>query len=268
MDTSLFTLREEPVEPVGDAPFSQEEMEKFERNHDGQIAGQELTKVERHRRQQQRELQIKEVEEQQEKRRTAQTQKEEATPAGAQDLVRGDSLAEVDPDNADLGGQSMLLNMGADEDSLLDLAAELMQDMDTNNDGVIDLDEFLAAGHSREEFEKCDLNGDGVLDSHEMALRAKRNAAVMQRNSPRARRGSDQTVHVSSDAHSARGGVPVSAEPGLLRGYSSRSLVVEEEAAPVAGATAEEALLGAAVYAQSKYSDDQQSAARKIQVNI
>ena len=90
----------------------------------------------------------------------------------------------------------------------------------------------------------------------------------MQRNSPRARRGSDQTVHVSSDAHSARGGVPVSAEPGLLRGYSSRSLVVEEEAAPVAGATAEEALLGAAVYAQSKYSDDQQSAARKIQVNI
>ena len=39
---------------------------------------------------------------------------------------------------------------------------------DTNNDGVVDQDEFLAAGGSKEQFAKFDLNGDGVLDADEL----------------------------------------------------------------------------------------------------
>ena len=47
--------------------------------------------------------------------------------------------------------------------------------MDSNNDGVVDTDEFLAAGGSKEEFEQYDLNNDGVLSRQEMELRAEEN---------------------------------------------------------------------------------------------
>merc|ERR1719305_2239516 len=43
--------------------------------------------------------------------------------------------------------------------------------MDTNEDGLVDENEFLAAGGSVEEFHKYDLDGDGVLDAREMELR-------------------------------------------------------------------------------------------------
>lgn len=47
--------------------------------------------------------------------------------------------------------------------------------MDSNNDGVVDTDEFLAAGGSKEEFQQYDLNNDGVLSRQEMELRAEEN---------------------------------------------------------------------------------------------
>merc|ERR1712159_292649 len=43
--------------------------------------------------------------------------------------------------------------------------------MDTNKDGVIDQEEFVAAGGSKEEFEEFDLDGDGVLDQDELRMR-------------------------------------------------------------------------------------------------
>ena len=45
----------------------------------------------------------------------------------------------------------------------------LFEDVDTNNDGVVDLQEFLAAGGTKQEFEERDVNGDGTLDSRELS---------------------------------------------------------------------------------------------------
>ena len=42
---------------------------------------------------------------------------------------------------------------------------------DRNQDGIVQLNEFLAAGGSKEEFGKFYVNDDGVLDSKEMELR-------------------------------------------------------------------------------------------------
>merc|ERR1712166_83727 len=41
--------------------------------------------------------------------------------------------------------------------------------MDTNKDGVVDANEFAAAGGSKADFELADLNHDGVLDAEEIA---------------------------------------------------------------------------------------------------
>ena len=43
---------------------------------------------------------------------------------------------------------------------------------DLNNDGLLDVDEFLAAGGTKEEFNKLDLDKDGLLDAHELTLLA------------------------------------------------------------------------------------------------
>ena len=51
-----------------------------------------------------------------------------------------------------------------------------MKLMDKNDDGQIDLAEFMAGGGSKTEFLKCDINGDGVLDEREMVLRSKNRA--------------------------------------------------------------------------------------------
>ena len=59
-------------------------------------------------------------------------------------------------------------NHTADKSSLLNLAEELLQGIDTNNDGVVDQGEFLAAGGTQQEFAKYDLDGDGVLDAAEL----------------------------------------------------------------------------------------------------
>ena len=45
-----------------------------------------------------------------------------------------------------------------------------LQQMDTNNDGVVDAAEFAAAGGSKQEFDGRDLNGDGLLDADELSL--------------------------------------------------------------------------------------------------
>ena len=51
-----------------------------------------------------------------------------------------------------------------------DKSAADVQSMDTNNDGAVDVSEFVAAGGSKQEFDRYDLNSDGVLDADEMAL--------------------------------------------------------------------------------------------------
>lgn len=50
--------------------------------------------------------------------------------------------------------------------------AQLLQleRIDTNGDGTVDEQEFVAAGGSKEAFKQHDLNGDGVLDADELAL--------------------------------------------------------------------------------------------------
>ena len=40
--------------------------------------------------------------------------------------------------------------------------------MDTNKDGVVDCEEFVTAGGTKEEFEQLDVNADGVLDVDEL----------------------------------------------------------------------------------------------------
>ena len=70
--------------------YSQEELEMFDKDHDGTIDDHEMTRVERHRRQQQRELQIKELEEQQGKRRGAQTQQQLQDSAPHSETVPSD----------------------------------------------------------------------------------------------------------------------------------------------------------------------------------
>lgn len=52
--------------------------------------------------------------------------------------------------------------------------------MDTNKDGVVDAEEFAAAGGSKEEFSKYDVNGDGVLDADELARRSAAQAEAAQ----------------------------------------------------------------------------------------
>jgi len=64
-----------------------------------------------------------------------------------------------------------------------------MKLMDKNEDGQIDLAEFMAGGGSKTEFLKCDINGDGVLDEKEMVLRSKNRAKTS--NSYRGRRNPD-----------------------------------------------------------------------------
>ena len=61
----------------------------------------------------------------------------------------------------------------AHEAFIKSMAEQEMSEMDTNNDGVVDEQEFLAAGGSKEEFERYDLNGDGVIDKGEMVQRAR-----------------------------------------------------------------------------------------------
>ena len=62
------------------------------------------------------------------------------------------------------------------------LLTDLFSDFDGNNDGVIQILEFLplmvqvtfgrALGGSKEEFDLYDVNADGVLDAHELAKRS------------------------------------------------------------------------------------------------
>ena len=55
----------------------------------------------------------------------------------------------------------------ADLEALAEGRAAVVKFMDKNNDGVVNQDEFLAAGGSKEDFQKYDVNGDGVLDAKE-----------------------------------------------------------------------------------------------------
>jgi Ca2+-binding EF-hand superfamily protein len=47
------------------------------------------------------------------------------------------------------------------------VANRFVEHMDTNGDGVVSQDEFLAAAKAR--FAKIDKNGDGFIDADEMA---------------------------------------------------------------------------------------------------
>jgi len=51
-------------------------------------------------------------------------------------------------------------------------AASDVREMDTNHDGVLDRQEFIAGGGTRNEFDRYDANGDGVLDGAELEQRA------------------------------------------------------------------------------------------------
>merc|ERR1712166_38204 len=42
-------------------------------------------------------------------------------------------------------------------------AASGVRGMDTNHDGVVDQEEFIAGGGTKNEFDRYDLNADGVL---------------------------------------------------------------------------------------------------------
>ena len=48
------------------------------------------------------------------------------------------------------------------------LRQQLLQ-MDSNNDGVVDLAEFVTAGGTEQEFVEYDKNGDGQIDEAEVA---------------------------------------------------------------------------------------------------
>ena len=47
-----------------------------------------------------------------------------------------------------------------------------LENMDTNHDGVVDMNEFVAAGGTKKEFKGYDDNLDSVLDTNELALRS------------------------------------------------------------------------------------------------
>lgn len=47
------------------------------------------------------------------------------------------------------------------------LAAADVRNLDGDNDGLVDLEEYVAAGGTREEFDQFDTNKDGVLDASE-----------------------------------------------------------------------------------------------------
>merc|ERR1711865_343901 len=49
-------------------------------------------------------------------------------------------------------------------------SAKTVKQMDTNNDGIVDQEEFAASGGSKTDFNRHDLNGDGVLDAHEISV--------------------------------------------------------------------------------------------------
>jgi len=54
--------------------------------------------------------------------------------------------------------------------STLTKTQEILKEMDTNEDGVVDKGEFLASGGTIEEFNSLDRNGDGVLDVKELKV--------------------------------------------------------------------------------------------------
>ena len=44
--------------------------------------------------------------------------------------------------------------------------------LDSNNDGVVDKQEFMAQGGTKQEFSALDKNNDGVLDARELGVHA------------------------------------------------------------------------------------------------
>ena len=55
--------------------------------------------------------------------------------------------------------------------------------LDTNNDGVVDEQEFVAGGGTKEEFAALDVQKDGVLDADELACRKCKKDGGMQEQS-------------------------------------------------------------------------------------
>ena len=67
------------------------------------------------------------------------------------------------------GRGDMTARSGASHRSERDIAVDLISVLDTNGDGVVDMDEFIAGGGSQSEFKQYDTNGDGMLDVDELS---------------------------------------------------------------------------------------------------
>jgi len=60
-------------------------------------------------------------------------------------------------------------NHAASVEEIQNAAVQIKLKMDSNHDGVVDLNEFVAAGGTEEDFNKYDVDHDGDIDDADIA---------------------------------------------------------------------------------------------------